>query len=127
MLSEQASLYRPVPDSAFPNCHPRDDFMFKTALGQRTLQTSWTQVPVATIVDSHKYMADTTEQVLRDKDGVPIHVGEMVSSRHRTGRQFGSVVDIVVTEEEAKGKHVAHPPKVLFYTQKGESLHIPTR
>jgi hypothetical protein len=65
-------------------------------------------------------MADVSEQVLRDKDGVPIRVGEMVSSRHRTGRQFGNVVDIVITEEEAKERNVAHPPKVLFYTQTGK-------
>ncbi|KXN82771.1 hypothetical protein AN958_02210, partial [Leucoagaricus sp. SymC.cos] len=46
--------------------------------------------------------------------GVPIHVGDTVS---RAGRHFGNVVDIVVTEEEAKEKNVAHPPKVLFYNQ----------
>ncbi|KAF5349139.1 hypothetical protein D9756_009444 [Leucocoprinus leucothites] len=67
-------------------------------------------------------MSDIAELPLRDKDGVPIQIGEMVSSRHRTGRQFGNVVDIVVTEEEAKKKGVAHPPKVLFKTQTGKMV-----
>jgi hypothetical protein len=66
-------------------------------------------------------MTDTKPDVF-DKDGVPIHVGDMVSSKQRAGRQFGNVVDLVVTEEEAKEKGVAHPPKVVFYTQKGSPL-----
>ncbi|KAJ3560783.1 hypothetical protein NP233_g10607 [Leucocoprinus birnbaumii] len=72
-------------------------------------------------------MSDAAEQPLRDKDGIPIQIGEMVSSRQRAGRHYGNVTDIVITEEDAKKKGVAHPPKVLFKTQTGKLVqHNPS-
>ncbi len=49
---------------------------------------------------------------IKDKDGEPIHEGDMVWSPARGGRHEGKVEKIVTTEEEAKEEGVKHPPKV---------------
>lgn len=64
-------------------------------------------------------MADT-DPTLYDKEGVPIRVGDVVSSKYRGGRHYGKVIDIAATKEQAEEKGVLHPPKVLFYSQHGE-------
>ncbi len=61
-----------------------------------------------------------TDNTLYDKDGVPIRVGDVVSSKQRGGRHYGKVIDIVTTEKAAEERGVKHPPNVLFYTQSGE-------
>ncbi|TFK33995.1 hypothetical protein BDQ12DRAFT_636980 [Crucibulum laeve] len=63
---------------------------------------------------------------VKDKDGVPIHVGDTVSNRARGGKQVGKVSAIVTTEEEAAEREVGHPPKVLFGDQHGHHVaHYP--
>lgn len=62
---------------------------------------------------------------LYDKDGIPIQIGDIVASRQRGGKHFGKVIDIVTTEQAAEERGVKHPPKVLFYTQKGEYINPP--
>ncbi|KAF8638974.1 hypothetical protein AX17_001806 [Amanita inopinata Kibby_2008] len=59
---------------------------------------------------------------VHDRHGRPIHIGDIVSSRARGGKQCGKVTNIVLTEEEAQEKGVKHPPKVIFVDQHGHSI-----
>ncbi|KAF8466522.1 hypothetical protein JB92DRAFT_2017806 [Gautieria morchelliformis] len=74
---------------------------------------------------------------VQDKDGVPIHAGDIVNTPFRGGFREGEVEAIFVdntTEpaEQIKQVHIPikNPPKVVFTTQRGkqvahnpESLH----
>ena len=51
---------------------------------------------------------------LKDKNGEPIHVGDHVFARARSGAHEGDVEKIVTTKEDAQKEGVKHPPKVCF-------------
>jgi hypothetical protein len=56
---------------------------------------------------------------VKDKDGKPIHVGDIVSGKIRGGKHVGVVEAVVTNEKEAAEKGVKHPPKVLIKDQHG--------
>ena len=64
---------------------------------------------------------------VHDKNGQPIHVGDVVSAKARSGKHVGTVRNIVLTEEEATAIEditVKNPPKVILQNEKGEHLVI---
>lgn len=56
---------------------------------------------------------------VKDKEGKPIHVGDIVSGKIRGGKHVGEVEAIVTNEKEAAEKGVKNPPKVLIVDQHG--------
>lgn len=64
-------------------------------------------------------MKTTMSSEITDKQGEPVEVGDIVSTKARGGKRVGEVLDIVYTEEEAKERGVKNPPKVLFQDQHG--------
>lgn len=49
---------------------------------------------------------------VKDKNSEPIHEGDLVWTKIRSGSHEGTVRKIVMTEEEALKEGVKHPPKV---------------
>jgi len=59
---------------------------------------------------------------LKDKNSVPIHVGDQVFTPIRGGKHQGEVEDIVRTEQDAKITGTKNPPKVRFTDQHGHNV-----
>ena len=57
--------------------------------------------------------------IVKDKDGKPIHKGDIVSGKIRGGKHAGEVLAVVTNEKEATENGVKNPPKVLIKDQHG--------
>ena len=57
---------------------------------------------------------------VKDKEGEPIHPGDVVVGRRRGGKQTGEVEAVIATEKEAAEKGVKNAPKVIIEDQHGK-------
>jgi hypothetical protein len=57
--------------------------------------------------------------IVKDKDGKPIHKGDIMSGKIRGGKHVGEVLAVVTNEKEAAQEGVKNPPKVLIKDQHG--------
>jgi hypothetical protein len=58
---------------------------------------------------------------IKDKDGKPIHEGDIVSGKIRGDKHTGEVEPIITSEKEATEEGVKNPSKVLIEDQHGNS------